>query len=61
MSVMELGHRSILSAHLGRKATEDKITSNFFGQELLGQCKDTLVPVTLVKHVHLLEKIQNCH
>src|SRR5258708_16812172 len=29
-SVMELGHRSVLSAHLGKQATGDKICSNFF-------------------------------
>jgi len=36
MSVMELGHRSILSAHFGRRATEDKIISNFFWPGIFG-------------------------
>jgi len=61
MSAMELRHRSILSNHLDARRLRIKLYLIFSGQEFLGMCKDTHVPVTLVKNVHLLEKIQNCH
>ena len=49
--IMQLGHNSVFSGHFGRKATEDKIASNFFWPKFFGELRRWFVPVIYAKGV----------